>query len=83
MTLAQLSRLSGVPKTSLSDWVAGGNPRDLNKVKMVADVFKITVDQLCFGDGVNVSEPIEKHLDEIHAGIFEVILRKPRNRESK
>jgi transcriptional regulator with XRE-family HTH domain len=78
MKAAKLSRLSGVPQTTLADWLAGGNPRDLRKVKLVAEVFGISVDELCFGEGRSGENPIEKHLDEIMAGTFEVILRRPR-----
>lgn len=78
MTAAQLSRKTGVPKTTLAEWLAGGNPRDLNKVKLVADSFGVSVDELCFGTGASVEHPIEQHLDEIKAGLFEVILRKPK-----
>ena len=70
--------MAGVPQTTLADWLAGGNPRDLRKVKLVADALSLTVDQLCFGDGHISKEPIEQHLEEIKAGVFEVILRRPK-----
>lgn len=78
LTAAQLSRKTGVPKATVGDWLAGGIPRDLRKVKLVADFLGLTVDQLCFGDGLANQEPIEQHLDEIRAGLFEVVLRRPK-----
>ena len=76
MTAAQLARKSSVPKTTLSEWLAGGNPRDLTKVKKVADVFGITVDDLCFGNGVFKPNSLKDFEEEIFAGNFDVILRK-------
>jgi len=78
MTAAQLSRSSGVPKTTLGEWLNGGIPRDLRKVKQVADILDMTVDQLCFGPMAKTENSIEEHLDEINAGIFEVVLRRPK-----
>ena len=75
MTVAQLARQTGVAKTTLAEWLSGSSPRDLTKVKSVADYFHLSLDSLCFGDGVE-SQLIEKYLDEIHAGSFDVILRR-------
>ncbi|WP_168196566.1 helix-turn-helix transcriptional regulator [Bdellovibrio sp. ZAP7] len=75
MTAAQLSRKTGVPKTTLSEWLSGGNPRDIKKVKIVADELGITVDELCFGPFERKS-PLKEMEDEIFAGNFDVILRK-------
>lgn len=76
MTASQLSRKSNVPKTTLGEWLAGGNPRDLNKVKQVADVFEVTVDELCFGNGSPKRQSLKDFEEEIFAGNFDVILRK-------
>lgn len=78
LTVAQLSRKARVPRTTISEWMTGGNPRDLRKVKFVADALNLTVDQLCFGDGTAGTESIENHLEEIKAGLFEVVLRRPK-----
>lgn len=52
MSASELSRITGVPKQSISDWLAGSNPRDVRLVKKVADVFSVSLDHLFFGDGV-------------------------------
>lgn len=75
MSAAQLARKTGVAKTTLSEWLSGGNPRDLNKVKLVADVFDLTIDELCFGTSEKKS-PLKELEEEIFAGNFDVILRK-------
>ena len=78
MTASQLSRLTGVAQTTLSEWLAGSTPKDLRKVKKVADHFEITIDELCFGTGAKskANSVIEAYEDEINAGVFEVLLRR-------
>ena len=80
ITAASLSRTSKTPKQTLADWLSGVTPKDLVAVKRVATVLGVTVDDLCFADVISHKpNEIERHLDEIHAGRFEVILRKVRN----
>ena len=52
LTASELSRLSGVPKQSISDWLGGSNPRDIRSVKKVAEALAVTLDHLVFGEGV-------------------------------
>ncbi len=52
LSASELSRITGIPKQSISDWLAGSNPRDIRLVKKVADVFSVSLDHLFFGDGV-------------------------------
>ena len=73
---AELARLSGVSKTSIGEWLAGSNPRDIRKVKKVADALDISIDDLCFGGGEIKKSPMREYEDEIAAGTFDVILRK-------
>lgn len=76
---AELARLSGVSKTSIGEWLAGSNPRDIRKVKKVADALHVSVDELCFGDAENRNSPLKKYEEEIFAGNFDVILRKAKS----
>jgi transcriptional regulator with XRE-family HTH domain len=48
MTAAQLSKLTGVSKSSLSDWNAGRPPRSLEQLKKVCDALDVTVDEILF-----------------------------------
>ncbi|MCT4642495.1 MAG: helix-turn-helix domain-containing protein [Bacteriovoracaceae bacterium] len=48
MTMAQLSRVTGIPPQTLNNWMAGQEPRGLDKLKKVSDYFCITLDELCF-----------------------------------
>jgi transcriptional regulator with XRE-family HTH domain len=79
LTASALARMSSTPKQTLADWLAGASPKDLSAVKRVADALGVSVDSLCF-DFADISKRsvIEQHMDEIHAGQFEVILRKIR-----
>ncbi len=77
LTASELSRITGVPKQSISDWLGGSNPRDVRLVKRVADVFSVSLDHLFFGDGVVEKgrlRPIEVTStsdDEWITGVFE------------
>ena len=80
ISASELSRITGIPKQSISDWLAGSNPRDIRLVKKVADVFSVSIDHLFFGEGVverveNAAlRPIEIQSDsdgEWITGVFE------------
>src|SRR5688572_23400290 len=49
MTAAALSRKCGVPRSVLSDWMAGSRPRSIEQLKRVADHFGVSLEWLCFG----------------------------------
>lgn len=77
MTAAQLSRLTKIPKTTIADWLSGGSPRDINKLKTLSEALGLTIDELCFGEGKKKkSVTLEDYKEEIFAGNFDVILRK-------
>ncbi len=78
VTAAELSRATGISKTTISSWTAGAPPKNLDQVKRVADFFEISVDELVFnsfGKIPQATSVIEQHREEINAGVFEVILR--------
>ncbi|MGE0761854.1 MAG: helix-turn-helix transcriptional regulator [Bdellovibrionales bacterium] len=82
MTAAQLSRKSGVSQQVLSIWLRGGEPKKMNQVKKVADVFGVSVDQLCFGNGLDSHSQRVTELDALLGedqwvgGLFEVRFRR-------
>lgn len=75
MTVASLGRLSSVPKTTISDWLAGTMPKDLKAVKRVSDVFGLSIDTMVFGD-VTKPEQLEIHSDDWTGGLFEIQFRR-------
>lgn len=83
ISAAELARLSGVPKQSISDWLAGTSPRNIEQIKRVANVFEISLDQLLFGVEETKSSKNEPAIDidslldgRWITGVFEVRLRK-------
>ena len=81
ITLSELSRRSGVPKSSLSDWMSGRSPKNLKQVKSVANCFDVSLDSLCFGE--QNLKTVEKTVDLNSilndgwvTGLFEVKLRR-------
>jgi len=81
LTAAQLSRRTGVPKNTLSDWLSGNSPRDITQVKTVAEALGVSLDYLCFGQDPS---PRPEKLTDLETllgdnwvgGMFEVRLRR-------
>lgn len=81
MTATKLSKNSGVPNTTISDWLAGRQPRNLDQVKRVAEALGTSIDHLVFGVGFEAGTPKAVSLDEIISdqwmeGTFEIKLRR-------
>ena len=80
ITASELSKKSGVSKQTISDWMAGREPKRLTQVKKVADVLNVSLDELCFGSNTETLERkqnIEQLLTEQWvSGVFEVKFRR-------
>lgn len=79
LSLTKLSKQTGVPVTTISNWLNGQPPRNISQVKAIATFLSLTVDELVFG--ANEATRVRTFLDEFsekehHAGVYEVILRK-------
>ncbi len=78
--LSELAREVDVPKSTIHSWMYGCQPRDLVALKKVADYFSISVDEICFGDTVQMSQElqtesfIQQTKDGLNIGSFDVIL---------
>lgn len=48
LSVAELAKRSGVPAKTIYGWTSGQRPRNVEQVKMVADVLEITLDELLF-----------------------------------
>jgi transcriptional regulator with XRE-family HTH domain len=64
LTAAELSRRTGVPKQTLSDWLAGTQPRNMEYVRRVAEELKVTAMDLFYGD----CQPKKEAPDPIEPG---------------
>ena len=72
----KLSKLTNIPKSTLSDWLLGNSPKNIAQVKTVADHFGITIDELVFGASKNKkAKPVEQ-TDLLNFGNFDVYLKK-------
>lgn len=79
VSLTKLSKASKVPVTTISNWLSGQSPKNIEQVKNIAGYFELTVDELVFGVGQKAKQKsvIEEFAEnEIYAGKYEVILRK-------
>lgn len=74
ITIAALSRVTGVNSKTLYQWSNGQRPKDLVQLKKVANHFNISIDALVFGE--MTSKDLETVFPEINAGVYEVILRR-------
>jgi len=75
LSVAQISRATGVSSRTIHNWLTGQTPGDVEQVKTVADHLKVSLDYLLFGVDKR-RDIISEFQDEINAGIFEVILRR-------
>jgi len=50
MSVTKLSKKSKVPTQTLHNWLSGVKPKDICQIKNVADVFGVSVDDLCFAE---------------------------------
>lgn len=78
LTPTTLARKSSVARTSINEWLTNekSSPKDLTKLKRVADTLSTTVDHLCFGAGLHKEGSFREYESEINAGLYEVILKK-------
>ncbi len=79
-TVTHLAKATKIPVQTISNWLSGAKPRDFDQVKKVADYLKITLDELVYGEEPRLTTSFEDFREEINAGVFEVILRKPRRK---
>lgn len=77
-TVAQVSRATKISSKTIYAWLQGQRPRDLSKIKSVAEHFNVSLDFLAFGAEIKSKFKLADYEDEINAGVFEVILRKVR-----
>lgn len=51
MTVVAVSSKTGIPLQTLHGWLAGVCPRRIWQVKIVAEYFGLTLDELCYKEG--------------------------------
>ena len=77
LNVPRLAKLTGISKQTLSNWMAGQQPKNIGQVKTIADHFGVSLDYLFFGEDLRSKRSlIEEAGEEINAGVFEVVLRR-------
>ncbi len=78
--LSHLSHETEIPKSTVHDWMYGGNPRDVLALKRIADYFSVSIDEICFGSSASKPQQIKSEIsqikEEFNIGSFDVILLK-------
>lgn len=75
LNTSQLSRLTGVPRQTLDNWIAGQEPGKVSQLKKVSDYFNLSLNEVFWGECLDQTS-IHEYQDEINAGVFEVVLRR-------
>jgi transcriptional regulator with XRE-family HTH domain len=79
-SLASISKTTGVPKSTISEWLSNRSPNPTQAVK-VAKLFGVTLHYLLFGTN-DSQEPIQRILKEdFFKGTFEITVRKVKLKE--
>ncbi len=82
ITVAHLSRATKIPLQTIHGWLSGVEPRSLKQVKIIAEYFSQSIDELCFDSPSSKKKKetrknkFEEFQEEINAGTFEVVLRR-------
>ena len=75
-SLRELSKRSGVPVSTLSEWSSNRSPKNPLQAKKVAEALGCTLHYFLFGED-DSQEPIQKILKEdFFSGTFEITVKK-------
>jgi transcriptional regulator with XRE-family HTH domain len=76
LTLAELSRRSGIPKQTLHNWTLGRRLVNPDQLKKAADALKVSVHYLLYGEQDPHDSPSEEIMREIFSGDVRVTLHR-------
>ncbi len=78
MTLRELSKRSGVPVSTLSEWSSNREPKSPTQTRKVAAALGVSMHYLIFGED-DGQEPLQRLLKEdLFQGTFEITVKKVR-----
>lgn len=79
-TLASISKATGVPKSTISEWLSNRSPNAVQAVK-VANHLGVSLHYLLFGKDDN-QEPLQKIMKEdFFKGTFEITVKRIKSKE--
>ncbi len=82
-TLKEISKVTGVPATTLAEWQANRTPKNPSQVKAVAKFLGVSMHFLLFGEE-DSEEPTSKLLrEDIFSGTFEISIRRIKITDTK
>lgn len=77
MSVARLSRQTGIPAKTIYHWLGGQKPGDIEQLLRISEILQISLDRLLREHVSEKAKPrIQDFDEEINTGIFEVILRR-------
>jgi transcriptional regulator with XRE-family HTH domain len=82
LTGVKLSKMLGVSNKTISDWLGGRSPRNLDDVKKCADTLGVSLNYLLFAEEEQkgtLADLLEK--TEIHTGMYEISIKKINKKE--
>ncbi len=79
----ELAKLSGVPFSTLHEWMGGRSPRDPVQIKKVADALGVSLNRLLFdepdkNESFNITQILK---EDVFSGTFEVTIKKVKIKE--
>jgi transcriptional regulator with XRE-family HTH domain len=78
MSLRELSKRSGVPVSTLSEWSSNREPKSPTQTRKVAEALGVSMHYLIFGED-DSQEPLQKLLKEdLFNGTFEISVKRVR-----
>lgn len=77
-TVTELSKRSGVPRTTLQDWLTSQNTVNLKQLKKVSEALEVPLYRLAYslGEGDPFETPANEILHEIFSGRLQVTIHK-------
>ncbi len=76
MTLKEISKATGVPSSTLSEWLNNRSPKNPEQIQKVAKYLGVSMHFFLFGDE-DSEEPLHKLLKEdVFSGTFEINIKR-------
>ena len=78
ISVRELSEATGVPKSTISEWQAGRQPKNPEHVRKVASYLEVSMHQLLFGEpdpheAIDVTRILK---DDLFSGVFQISVKR-------
>lgn len=83
LSVKELSKTSGVPVSTIHEWINGRSPRDPLQAKKVADALQISLNRLLFDtpdltESINLNQILK---EDVFSGVFEINIKRVKVKE--